>query len=253
MSDVREYTFQFNRDNLKLIIDALKDLSKIDQMIKIKIDKDDVLFYTKAGKGNNIIAFKSFIFPIEDFIIADESIVIDFIIINGTNFVKNLELFLVKDTDINGKFQYKDKDKIASMLYITDSKLKVNFITGDYKQIKDITKSEIETKMDPSLSNFTFTLNKEDFTEIKKLSTLNKSDTVSLRVKKGKLEFYDKRWSNYICDLPTIDDEIWSFNNKYLKSINGTNDIVLHMFDTFLLLKEDNIALMIGLELSDIN
>ncbi len=251
MSDILDFKFTFNKDNLKNIIDALKDLVKIDTMIKIKFDQEHVLFYAKAGKDNNIIAFKSFIFPIEDFIISDEYVTIDFIILNGGNFVKNLELFLSKDNAIQGKLQYKHKDKIASMFYITDGKLKINFITGDYRMIKDISKKEIEMKMDPDNAEFMFSLDKDQFNEIKKLSTLNKSETVSLKVKNKKLSFFDERWDNYISDVD-VEDTVWSFNNKYLKSINPSNEINIHMFDTFLLFKEDNISLMIGLELSDI-
>lgn len=252
MSDLKEFSFEINRANLKEIVTVLKDLTRIDQMIKIKFDQDNVLFYSKAGPDNSIHAFKSFLYPIEDFIIADNYITIDFIVINGTNFVKNLELFLNKESDIIGKLQYKEKEKVASMLYITDGKLKLNFVTGDYRQIKDISKQDVENKMNPDYANFTFTMTSDDFTEVKKLTALNKAETISLRVKKGKLEFFDKRWSVHIVDLPTIDDEIWSFNNKYLKSINSSNEIQIHMFDQFLLFKEDNIALMIGLELSDL-
>lgn len=252
MSNLKDYIFEFNKTHLKEIILALKDLTRIDQMIKIKFDEENVLFYSKAGKDNSIHAFKSFLYPIEKFIIADTYINIDFIIINGTNFVKNLELFLNKDTDIKGKLQYKAQDKIASMLYITDGKIKLNFVTGDYRQIKDISKQDIEMKMNPDLANFSFVMNNDDFSEIKKLTALNKAETISLRVKKGKLEFFDKRWSIYIQDLPTIDDEIWSFNNKYLKSINGSDVINIHMFDQFLLFKENDIALMIGLELTNL-
>ena len=251
MSELKEFLFEFNTANLKDIVSVLKDLARIDQTIKIKFDKDNVLFYSKAGKDNSIHAFKSFLYPIEDFIIADEYIVMDFIIINGVNFVKNLELFINKEIEVKGKLQYKEKDKVASMMHITDGKLKLNFISGDYRQIKDISKQDIENKMNPDHANFTFTMCGDDFTEIKKLTALNKAETISLRVKKGKLEFFDKRWSVYIQDLPTVDDEIWSFNNKYLKSINGSTEINIHMFDQFLLFKEDNVALMIGLELSD--
>lgn len=252
MSELRDFTFEFNRLHLKTIIDALKDLTKIDPMIKMKIDKDDVLFYAKAGKDNVVTALKSFTFPVRDFIVADEYISIDFIILNGANFVKNIELFLDKDTDVVGKLAYKEKDKVASMLYVTDGKLKFNFVTGDYRQIKDLNKADIENKMNPSLANFNFTIPNDQFTEIKKLVALNKSETISIRVKKGKLEFFDKRWSSYICDVKGVDDEIWSFTNKYLKSITPMDEIKIHMFDQFLLFKEDNIALMIGLELSEI-
>ncbi len=115
-----------------------------------------------------------------------------------------------------------------------------------------MTKEQIEQKMDPTLANFSFTLTDVQFNEIKKLVSLNKSDVISIRIKKNKLEFFDKRWSLYITDVQQ-DDEIWSFGNKYLKSIDATEEITINMFDQFLLIKENNISLMIGLELSDIH
>jgi len=252
MSDIKEFQFEFNRQHLESIIDALKDLAKINPMIKMKMDKDDVLFYSKAGPDNSVHALKAFKFPIRDFIIADEYIVMDYIMVNGPNFVKNMELFLTKDTEILGKMTYREKDKIASVFYLTDGKLKFNFVTGDYRQIKDITKGDIENKMDPENANFNFIISNEQFTEIKKLIALNKAETISLRIKKGKLEFFDKHWSSHICNLPTVPDETWSFTNKYLKSITPSDEIKIHMFDQFLLFKEDNISLMIGLELSEL-
>jgi hypothetical protein len=252
MSDIKEFSFEFNRKNLDDVINIIKDLSKIDPMIKMKMDDEHVLFYTKAGKDNVIHALKSFMLPVQDFIIADDYLTIDFIIINGPNFIKNLDI-LNREKAINGKLTFKEKDKVASTFYISNEKIKVNFITGDYRMIKDITKGDIENKMDPANANFEFIISGDDFAEVKKLTALNKSETISLRVKKGKLEFFDgRKWSLHVCDLPTVDDETWSFNNKYLKSINPADQITIHMFDQFLLFKEDNVALMIGLELSEL-
>lgn len=248
---MNNFEFIFNRDNFDTILSTINELSKIDEMIKIKLDNEHVLFYSKAGKGSNIHAFKSFIYPVENFITSDEYITIDFIIINGKNFVENLKLLANKEGDIAGRISYNSGDKVASQLYIGNGKLKFNFVTGDYRQIKDITKQEIEMKMDPSLCEFQFTIDKDEFIEIKKLTRLNKSETVNLKLKKNKLSFYDKRWSNYICDINSP-DSTWTFSNKYFKTITGIDDITIYMFEQFLLFKEDNITFMIGLELSDL-
>lgn len=254
--DIKDYKFIFNRANLETIVDTLKDLSKINPMIKMKMDDEFVLFYSRAGAkvstDSAIHAFKSFVFPITDFIIADEYRTLDFIILNGPNFVSNLEMYLDKTDDVAGKLTYKDKDKVASMLYMTDNKLSFNFVTGDYKQIKDISKGEIDTKMDPDNANYSFTMNKDQFAEVKKLTTKNKAETISIRIKKGKLEFFDKRWSLHICDVPTAADDTISFNNKYLKSIAAGADVIVHVFDQFLLVKDGNANLLIGIELSEL-
>lgn len=255
----QEYNFTFNTSYFKEILDCITDLSKINPMIKIKLDNETALFYSRAGTDATIPAFKSFSFPISKFIITEEEYLsLDFIILNGSNFVKNC-LLLEKSSNIEGKMIYNDKQKVASQLYITNGSIKFNFVSGDYTQIKDITKEQIETRMDPTLSNFSFTVTGEQFKDIKKLTTLNKSETISLRSKNSKLEFYDKRWSIKLGEIKNtdgdpIDDEIWTFNNKYLKSISAdeeTGDITINMFDQFLLIKEGNTHLMIGLELTD--
>lgn len=240
-----------NDISLSSILMTIYELSKIDDMIKIKIDNTDVLFYSKSGSGNNIIAFKSFIYPIQEFIISDENIELDFIITNSRNFVENMKLLTSKDGDIVGQFTYTDKSKLANQLLVSNGKLKFNFITGDYRIIKDITKNEIEMKMDPTLCEYHFNIPKDEFEEIKKLTRLNKSETVNIKVKNNKLSFYDKNWSNYICDVDS-QDGMWTFGNKYFKTITGISDITIYMFDQFLLFKEDNITFMIGLELSNL-
>lgn len=261
MSQLQEWKFKFNKDKYKEIMDCIIDLYKINPMIKCKMDSETVLFYSRAGTDDTIPAFKSFTYDIEDFIIADEYKTMDFIILNGSNFVKNALLLIKKDIDIEGKLLYNEKAKVASQIYLTNGKLNINFISGDYTQIKDITKQQIETRMDPANSNFSFTVTGEQFKEIKKLVTLNKSEVINLRAKKGKIQFYDKRWTLDIAkdltnkDGKIIEDEIWTFNNKYLKSISPdeeTGDVLINMFDQFLLIKEGNTHLLIGLELSDL-
>lgn len=256
MSQLKEWKFKFNKTYYEEIMNCIIDLYKINPMIKVKLDNETALFYSRAGTNDTIPAFKSFTYKIEDFIIADEYMNMDFIILNGSNFVKNCLLMMKKDVDIQGKLIYNEKAKVASQIYITNEKLNINFISGDYTQIKDITKQQIETRMDPTLSNFNFTVTGEQFKEIKKLVQLNKSEVINLRVKKSKVQFYDKRWSLDVAIVgPTIEDEIWTFNNKYLKSISPdeeTGDVNVNMFDQFLLIKEGNTHLLIGLELTDL-
>lgn len=250
-SNLQTYEFVIEKTNLEEILKCIADLSKINPMVKVKLDEEDVLFYSRAGTDMTIPAFKSFQYPLADFIKVDDPQILDFIVLNGGNFVKNCALFLDKDEDIIGKLTYSPSAKVANQIYLSNGKLNFNFISGDYTQIKDITKTQIAERMDPNLSNFSFTMSGDTFSEIKKLVNLNKSEVINIRTKKGKLEFYDKRWSLKVADVDVADD-LWTFNNKYLKSIDPSDEIKINMFDQFLLIKENNINLMIGLELSSI-
>lgn len=248
---MQKFNFIFKNDKLKELVKSLKDLYKINSLIKMKMDSEHILFYTKKGKGQNILAFKSFLFNTTDLIEATDVPNLDFIILNGKNFYDNLSIMVKDDKTVAGKLEYNDGSKIANIFHISDGKLKLKFITGDYRQIKDITKEEIETRMDPELSEFNFKVDKADFNELKKLTRLNKSEIINLKSKNNKLSFYDKNWSMDVDVLESdIDDEVWTFDNSHFRTISAEEDLYLSMFDTFVLFKENNVTLLIGLELS---
>lgn len=250
---MQNFKFIFNNDKLKELVTALKDLYKIDSLIKMKMDNENVLFYTKKGKGQNILAFKSVIYNTNELIETEDDVPdLDFILLNGKNFVDNMSIMLLGDKTVAGKLEYNDGSKIANIFHITDKKLKLKFITGDYRQIKDITKEEIEQRMDPNLAEFDFKVDKVDFNELKKLTRLNKSEIINLKNKNNILSFYDKNWSMKVDELDSssIDDAVWTFDNSHFRTISAEEDLYLYMFDTFILFKENNVTLLIGLELS---
>lgn len=246
------FKFIFKNEKIKELVDTLKDLYKIDSLIKMKIDNEHVLFYTRKGKGLNILAFKSVIYPIEDVFEFDEDVPnLDFIILNGKNFVDNMSIMTTGNKTVAGMLEYSEGSKIANIFHITDGRLKLKFITGDYRQINDISKIEIEQKMDPELALFNFKVDSDNFNELKKLTRLNKSETINLKSKNNVLTFFDKTWSMKVDTLNVdIIDEVWTFDNSHFRTIKAEDDLYLHMFDTFILFKENNITLLIGLELS---
>lgn len=248
---MKTYKFIFNKEILKDVVTALKDLAKIDPMIKIKFDEEHILFYSKSGTMHSIKAFKSFMFNTDELIISKETINIDFIILNGKNFVDNLSIMLSKDNDVACKISYNEGSKNANMMEISNGSMKFKFVSGDYTQIKDISKLEIATKMNPDLSNFDFTINKEIFTDIKKLSKLNKSEIINFKVKNNTVYFFDKKWQLQI-DTVDYEDGIYTFNNKYIQSINMAEEIKINVFEHFILIKDGFVTLLIGLELSEL-
>lgn len=249
---MEKINFIFKNDKLKELTRCLKDLYAINSLIKMKVDNEDILFYTKKGKGQNILAFKSFLFKTEDLIEVNQELPnLDFIIHNGKNFYDNLSIMTMGDKTVAGKFEFNEGSKIINIFHISDGKLKFKFITGNYRDIKDISKTEIENRMDPSLALFDFKVNKEDFNELKRIIRLNKSEIINLKSKNNKLSFYDNNWTMDVDTInQDIDDEKWTFDNSHFRSISPEEDLYLYMFDTFILFKENNITLLIGLELS---
>lgn len=248
---MKNYKFIFNKDILKDVVAALKDLAKIDTMIKIKFDEEHILFYSKAGTMHSIKAFKSFMYNTDELITTKQPFIIDFIILNGKNFVDNLAIMLNKDTDVACKISYDEGSKNANMMEISNGSMKFKFVSGDYTQIKDLSKQEIATKMNPSLSNFDFSIDKDTFTDVKKLSKLNKSEIINFKVKDNQIYFFDKKWELVVDDVD-YENGTYTFNNKYIQSINMADQININVFEHFILIKDGFVTLLIGLELSDL-
>lgn len=251
MATLQEYKFKFKEDNFPIVIDALEELCKLNNlnpMIKIKMDDEHVLFYIKDGIGQHVAAMKTILFKVDDIIETDDDyLTIDYIILNGVNFLKNLKMLKSN----NCKLAYRENDRIGSMLYISDDKIDFSFVSGDYTMLKDVTKEQIKMKMNPDLAEFSFGISKDLFTEVKKLSALNKNEVANFKIKDNKLYFFDKNWKYKVCDVKAPDN-IYTFKAKYLKCIKAEsdNDIQIHVFEQFILIKEDNVNLLIGLEIN---
>jgi hypothetical protein len=77
MAKTKELGFSLSKDNLLKLIDTLRDLSRLDDKVLFKFDRENTLIYSLVGEGQSVNAFKSFIyktndlFDIEDF---DETI-----------------------------------------------------------------------------------------------------------------------------------------------------------------------------------
>lgn len=244
--------FEINPDIIKQFQSDLDNLVKIDTVLKIKISDDKVMFYAKAGEKRTIHAFKCYIYERDEFIVNcnDDSIEMDFIVINSTNFAKSLKVITAKKDFIKIKIEKFEKEKVANRLYVSDGKINMNFLGGGYLEIRDFTMEYIDSQMDPDLADFTFTLDKDVFTEIKKLAVLNKNEAVNFRVNNNKLEFFDSRWCIEVGETDDYDDTEWNFNVKYFKTINNQDNLSFYVFNQFLLIKDNNEIYMIALQLS---
>lgn len=245
--------FEINPDIIKQFQSDLDNLVKIDSILKIKISDDNIMFYAKSGEKRTIHAFKCYIYERDEFIVNcnDDSLNMDFIVINSTNFAKSLKVITTKKDYVKIKIEKYEKEKVATRMYISDGKINMNFLGGGYLEIRDFTMEYIESQMDKDLADFTFTLDKENFTEIKKLALLNKNEVVNFRVNNNKLEFFDTRWCIEVGKTTEdYDDTEWVFNVKYFKTINSQDNLTFYVFNQFLLIRNNNEVYMIALQLS---
>ena len=235
-------------------ISKLEDLTKISDSIKIKIEGENTMMYSILGKAT-VLAFKNYNIPTNElFEMKDElEYGIDIVILNAKKFVKNLNFLKENEKvtiEITHKESQEDEDIMdARALQIVGGKLKINWIGGEHYEIKDMNKSKLDQGLNLKNSRWSFNITKSDFTDIKKLSSINGERILQIGVKSGKVIISET--SAWELEIDTVDSERNSsliLNKKFLGCINDNDDIKFHIFDNFMLVKHEDSNLMLSFE-----
>ena len=255
MSTTKKIKFKVNKDKFSDFVEKLEELTKISPTLKIKIDEEDILIYSVLGKAA-VLAFKNYMFKTKDLFILNDDIenTFDIVIIEGKKFVKNLQ-FLKENDKITFEISYKenpDDDNVmdARTVQISGGKLKINLMTGEHYEIRDMNKDSLEKGLDIRNKRWSFKITKEDFQDIKKLSSINGTKLLNINVKEGKVKILEtSTWELDIDDINDSDRNVnLILNKRFLSSINDKEEIVFNIFDNFMLIKDDESNLMLSFE-----
>ena len=247
--------FKINSSKFSDFIDKLDELCKIDDTIKLKIDNENILMYSMLG-GNVLLAFKNYLIKTREYLDYGDDIdfSIDMIIANAKKFVKNLN-FIKESDKITLEINYKespDNDSImnARALQIIGRKLKVNWLAGEHYEMRDINKDALKERLDLKNRKWSFTINKSDFIDVKKLSNINDSKIINIGILGGKVLFSET--AAWELEIDSIEDRNANLmlNKKFLGCINEDKDIEFNIFENFMLIKDDDSNLMLSFEQS---
>jgi hypothetical protein len=204
-----------------------------------------------------MLAFKNYLVNTRDYLeyVDDLEYSIDIIIANAKKFVKNLNF--IKDSDkITFEISYKESPDDQTImngrsLQIVGGKLKVNWIAGEHYEMRDINKIALSQRLDLKNRKWNFNINKSEFYDIKKLSSINSERIINIEVLNGKVILSER--AAWELEIKSIDDErnaSLMLNKKFLNCINEINDIEFSIFETFMLVKDNNSNLMLSFEQS---
>jgi hypothetical protein len=247
--------FKINSDKFVDFISKLDDLTKIEDTIKLKIDNDNILMYSMMSSGQTMLAFKNYIVNTRDYLEYGDDLEysIDIIIANAKKFVKNLNF--IKDSDkITFEISYKespDDDTIMNgrSLQIVGGKLKVNWIAGEHYEMRDINKGALAQRLNLKNRKWHFNINKSEFSDVKKLSSINSERIINIGVLEGKVTLSER--ASWELEIESIDDDrnaSLMLNKKFLSCINEMDNIEFSIFETFMLVRDDNSNLMLSFE-----
>jgi len=247
--------FKINSDKFVDFISKLDDLTKIEDTIKLKIDNDNILMYSMMSSGQTMLAFKNYLVNTREYLEYGDDLEysIDIIIANAKKFVKNLNF--IKDSEkITFEISYKespDDDTIMNgrSLQIVGGKLKVNWIAGEHYEMRDINKGALSQRLNLKNRKWFFNINKSEFSDVKKLSSINSERIINISVLSGKVTLSER--ASWELGIESIDDDRSAslmLNKKFLSCINEMDNIEFSIFETFMLVRDDNSNLMLSFE-----
>jgi hypothetical protein len=250
--------FKLKSEKLSDLIDKIGDLTKISDTLKLKIDNNNTLMYSMIG-GNVILAFKSYIINTKDYFEYDGDIdytSLDLVISNAGKFVKNLS-FLKLSEKVTMEVTYKqsnDDEEIinARSIQIVGGKLKVNWTCSEHYELRDMTKQQLEQRLNLKNKKWSFSISKSDFSDIKKLSSINSDRIISMSIISGKVILSETAaWELEVDQLDEERNSNLILNKKFLSCIDDSQDKVeFNIFENFMLLKGEGTNLLLSFEQS---
>lgn len=259
-------TYKIELDNLEKIIDKIKDLTKLDKSVVLKINGKELLIYSLVGKGVNIHSFKSHLLKVKDYFngnvtYKNNTSVDDFLIykiVDAKKFVTSMTVFIkyMRNQGIleplDFSLTYQDDYNVEKLL-IKNKKSKEETPGERPDANQNIDVEQIEQVMDTELANFSFSLTKEDFNYIKSKTVIEKeNDILYLNITDGQLSIGENRWDHNICEIESDEDNTISFPKRYFKCINFDKETEMKIFvtDTHLLILGEDTNLLISVELT---
>ena len=247
--------FKIKSDKFADFINKLDDLTKISDTIKLKIDNDNILMYSMLG-GNVMLAFKNYLINTRDYLEYgdDMEYSMDVIIANAKKFVKNLN-FIKESEKITLDISYKESPDDESLmnarsLQVVGGKLKVNWISGEHYEMRDINKVALSQRLNLKNRKWAFVIEKSDFSDVKKLSSINGERIINITVVDGKVLLSERAaWEMEIGSIESTRSANLILNKKFLSCINDSMETIeFSIFDTFMLVKDDYSNLMLSFE-----
>jgi hypothetical protein len=247
----------FKQSNFNDFVSKIKDLSKISDVIKLKIDNESIFMYSLLGGETMVLAFKNYEIDTNEYLDIKQPLdnTINIIITNSKKFVKNLQ-FIKLEEKIEMNIIYKSEkdsdDAEARSVQIKNDKFKLQIETGESSEIKDITKQQLAKRLDLRNKNWSFKVKNDDFNMIKSLSGINSDDSrriLNINIEDYKIIFSENNLWELEVDESTEENKHLMINKRFLTSINDNGeDINFHVFETFILVKDKISQLMISFE-----
>jgi hypothetical protein len=244
-------------DQISSMIEILKDLHKIKEHARIKVQSGILSLYAIDDPSGQVIAFKNYKKNVADFFEGSDLEDIDMVLLNLNKIAKQLNFYQTYNLPLEWVFETEDGSDLSSStrlvktLEIKNTKLRTFIVGGEPYLIKNLAQTTIDEKMDGRYKKFGFEVSAQDYKQILQLSALDTtSETVEILLDGKDIIFREKGWELIVGS--TDIKESLLFKKMYLNNVAPKDLLPIDVFENYMVLKggTDN-DLMISLEKYD--
>jgi hypothetical protein len=137
----------------------------------------------------------------------------------------------------------------ARSIQVVGGKLKVNWLAGERYEMRDINKDVLKQRLDIKNRKWCFKLSTQEFSDVKKLSSINSDKIININVNSGKVVLSETAaWELEIDEIEERNANL-IFNKRFLNCIDADREFIeFSMFETFILIKDEQTNLMLSYE-----
>lgn len=262
MAKTKELEFSISKDNLHKLIDTLKDLSRLDDKVLFKFDRENTLIYSLVGEGQSVNAFKSFVYKTSEiFDIGDFDETIMFVGKTAKGIARHLQIMSDFDIDtFKGKIYYDElgDEFFSDRIYFrSGNKLRQSFYGDDPRAMNtQISVDKIKQFIRLDDADFSFDLQASDFDKIKKLAAPDAEMNIFYmntfeRDGENFVSIGEGSWELTVAETEYSHPRTLAFPKKYFKTIGMVDGSAkIYVFDTSLMVSTPESDLLISIEVT---
>jgi hypothetical protein len=248
---MKEVKFTLSIEEYTRLLEIVQELNKTSIAHKIKWLSEKILSYSlmaevETGKINAVKAF--IIDRTELFKQMPSNLNLSFVISDGKEWYKKFKFLVEEGESVEITLRYDEKSNAIYTFAAKNSILQITSIGGTDKVVKDMPMEFIKEKMNPNVSDWSVSISDDVFKKIKRISKLDSSDLLTLRTVDGAVSLKDDSWEMKIGDIDIEDTKLF-FDKKYLDMVTVASELSIHVFGTYLLIKEESSLLLYNLSM----
>lgn len=243
-------------NRLQELNDIFKDLAKIKEHIRMKVQNGTMMFYTIDGgeTNNQVLAFKYYKKDVSEFFDHDLND-LDFVILNVKKLTKQLSLYEEYQLPLTFEFETEDgtdinsSSRMVKSLTIKNSKLKTFMIGGEPGLLRNLNIATILEKVDLRYRRYGFEMSVNDYNQVLDLISLDSTNEIVQIIVDKDIQFREKGWELQVGQIDDIKENML-FKKKFLNnfSTDGLDVVVFDKYETFFVLRGSDNVIMISLE-----